>query len=154
MAEPNVDEIVIGEVGIPPSRMLTSVASEDGALRPTGAGAMWQVRDSSDSGCRIRGRAAELRWLLPGSLMAFRDSEDSPWRLGVVRRLRKILGTNVEIGVERLSVDPQRVVLDRRRRARTRRRKGSQGGTHDRVLPARKRGVPAHSDQDAAAAGE
>ncbi|HEY5862463.1 MAG TPA: hypothetical protein VIX61_05200, partial [Casimicrobiaceae bacterium] len=44
-------------------------------------------------------------------LMAFRDSEDTPWRLAVVRRLRKILGTNVEIGVERLSVDPQRVVL-------------------------------------------
>ncbi|MET0205119.1 MAG: hypothetical protein ABW276_12480 [Casimicrobiaceae bacterium] len=110
VAEPSVDEIVIGEVGMPTSRMLTSIASEDGASA-TGAGAIWQVRDSSDSGCRIRGRAAELRWLLPGSLMAFRDGEDSPWRLAVVRRLRKILGTNVEIGVERLSVDPQRVVL-------------------------------------------
>lgn len=109
-AEPNVDEIVIGEVGIPSGRMLTSIASEDGASA-TAAGAMWQVRDSSDSGCRIRGRAGELRWLLPGSLLAFRDGEDSPWRLAVVRRLRKILGTNVEIGVERLSVDPQRVVL-------------------------------------------
>jgi hypothetical protein len=108
--EPNVDEIVIGEVGIPSGRMLASVASEDGASA-TAAGAMWQVRDSSDSGCRIRGRAAELRWLLPGSLMAFRDGEDSPWRLAVIRRLRKILGTNVEIGVERLSIDPQRVVL-------------------------------------------
>src|SRR4029450_11825993 len=71
----------------------------------------WQVRDSSDSGCRLRGRTAELRHLLPGSLMAFREDEDAPWRLAVVRRLRKILGTNVELGVERLAVAPQRIVL-------------------------------------------
>jgi hypothetical protein len=43
--------------------------------------------------------------------MAFREDEDAPWRLGVVRRLRKILGTNVELGVERLGVGPQRIVL-------------------------------------------
>ena len=116
---PEVDEIVIGEAGVSPNRnrapALVPMGADDGSVNAfeamTAAGNAWQVRDSSDSGCRLRGRAAELQHLLPGSLMAFRENDDAPWRLVVVRRLRKILGTNVELGVERLGVGPQRIVL-------------------------------------------
>ncbi|HET9046759.1 MAG TPA: hypothetical protein VFO33_07365, partial [Casimicrobiaceae bacterium] len=103
---PEVDEIVIGEAGVPqnPNRAcaLNPMGSDDSTMNAfvamTSAASAWQVRDSSDSGCRLRGRTTELRYLFPGSLMAFRDDEDTPWRLGVVRRLRKIVGTNVELG--------------------------------------------------------
>ncbi len=112
---PEVDEIVIGEVGATvPANRLPGAGPDDGMTNTFTAmagGPAWHVRDSSDSGCRLRGRAAELRHMLPGSLMAFREDDEAPWRLAVVRRLRKILGTNVELGVERLAVGPQRIVL-------------------------------------------
>jgi len=112
--EPDVDEIVIGEAGVPSARAPGAASDERTAnafAAVAASGSAWQVRDSSDSGCRLRGRATELRHLLPGSLIAFRDDDDAPWRLGVVRRLQKILGTNIELGVERLAVGPQRIVL-------------------------------------------
>jgi hypothetical protein len=129
-AAPEVDEIIIGEPGVPsPSAQQPIDQDSSGsAFTAMSAAGAWQIRDSSDSGCRLRGRAAELRFLLPGSLIAFRPAEEAPWRLAVVRRLRKILGTNVELGVERLAVAPQRIVLtdervmragDRRKPART-----------------------------------
>ncbi|MEO5764185.1 MAG: hypothetical protein ABIR52_02670 [Casimicrobiaceae bacterium] len=112
---PDVDEIEIGEAGQPNRAPPLSMNPDDSSTNAFAAmiaeGTTWQVRDSSDSGCRLRGRAAELRHMLPGSLLAFREDEDAPWRLAVVRRLRKILGTNVELGVERLAVGPQRIVL-------------------------------------------
>ena len=114
---PEVDEIFIGAVGATanPNRAFVTDGPDDGSTNAfeamTAAGPAWQLRDSSDSGCRLRGRASELRHLLPGSLMAFREDDEAPWRLAVVRRLRKILGTNVELGVERLAVGPHRIVL-------------------------------------------
>jgi len=71
---------------------------------------LWEVRDRSESGCRLRGRTLNPRQSLPGSLMAFRDI-DAPWTVAIVRRFNKIVGDNVELGVEHIGRDPKRVVL-------------------------------------------
>ena len=71
---------------------------------------LWEVRDRSESGCRLRGRTLNPRQSLPGSLMAFRDN-DAPWTVAIVRRFSKIVGDNVELGVEHIGRDPKRVVL-------------------------------------------
>jgi hypothetical protein len=71
---------------------------------------LWEVRDRSESGCRLRGRTLNPRQSLPGSLMAFRDN-DAPWTVAIVRRFSKVVGENVELGVEHIGRDPKRVVL-------------------------------------------
>jgi hypothetical protein len=71
---------------------------------------LWEVRDRSESGCRLRGRTLNPRQSLPGSLMAFRDN-DAPWTVAVVRRFSKVVGDGVELGVEHIGRDPKRVLL-------------------------------------------
>lgn len=71
----------------------------------------WQVKDQSDSGCRMRGQTNDLNGLIPGSLMAFREGEHAPWTLGVVRRLRRLMVDHVELGVEYLGRSPRYVKI-------------------------------------------
>jgi hypothetical protein len=71
----------------------------------------WHVRDRSDSGCRLRGRVSDLQRWAPGSLIVFRSDDSVPWTLAVVRRLKKLVGNNVELGVEHLGRNPQCVVM-------------------------------------------
>ena len=71
----------------------------------------WQVKDQSDSGCRMRGQTTELNGLIPGSLMAFREDDRAPWTLGVVRRLRRLMVDHVELGVEYVGRGPRYVKI-------------------------------------------
>ncbi len=71
----------------------------------------WQVKDQSDSGCRMRGQTSDLNGLIPGSLMAFREGEQAPWTLAVVRRLRRLMVDHVELGVEYLGRSPRYVKI-------------------------------------------
>ncbi|MGA8033178.1 MAG: hypothetical protein WCB48_12345 [Casimicrobiaceae bacterium] len=71
----------------------------------------WQVRDRSESGSRLRGRVSNPRRTMPGSLMAFREDDGAPWTLAIVRRLARLPGSNVQVGVEHLGRDPQPLVL-------------------------------------------
>lgn len=71
----------------------------------------WQVLDRSESGCRLRGRVSTTQRVVPGTLLACRETEDAAWALVVVRRLRTIVGNNVELGVEYIGCRPQRVLL-------------------------------------------
>ncbi len=71
----------------------------------------WQVRDRSESGSRLRGRVSNPRRTMPGSLMAFREDGNAPWSLAIVRRLARLPGSNVEVGVEHLGRNPQPLVL-------------------------------------------
>jgi hypothetical protein len=116
---PYVDEITItdvrGHVGV---RKATVAAASQDSLSAFPATATfgvpqpaWQVRDRSESGCRLRGRVSNPRRLIPGSLMAFREDENAPWTLAVVRRLKKMVGDNVELGVEHIGRNPQRVLM-------------------------------------------
>jgi hypothetical protein len=68
--------------------------------------------DHSDSGCRMHGPTLANNPILPGRLIAFRESVAAPWTLAIVRRVKKRLaGKRVEIGVEYLGKDPRWVVV-------------------------------------------
>ena len=71
----------------------------------------WQVRDRSDSGCRMRGKTADLNGVIPGSVLAMRDSDRNPWTIVVVRRLRRLMVDYVEVGAEFIGSRPRYVKL-------------------------------------------
>ena len=71
----------------------------------------WQVKDRSDKGCRMRGQVEHLNRVIPGSLIAIRDSATAPWTVSVVRRFRRLMVDHVEIGVEYLGRKPRFVKL-------------------------------------------
>lgn len=73
----------------------------------------WHMRDQSESGCRLRGKTSDINRILPGSLLAMRASDASPWSLTVVRRLRRLMVDRVELGVEYVGSRPRfvKVVL-------------------------------------------
>ena len=71
----------------------------------------WQVKDSSASGCRLRGKIAHPNRVLPGTLLAFHVGDNLSWTLAVVRRIRKRIGDRVDIGVEYVGRDPLGVTL-------------------------------------------
>jgi len=72
---------------------------------------VWQLRDRSDSGSRLRGQIDDLNRIIPGSLVAFRESDDAPWTVSVVRRFRRLMVDHVEIGVEHIGRSPRFVKL-------------------------------------------
>ena len=72
---------------------------------------VWQVKDRSDSGCRMRAQIDNLNLVIPGSLIAIRDSETSPWIVSVVRWFRRLMVDHVEIGVEYLGRKPRFVKM-------------------------------------------
>lgn len=71
----------------------------------------WQVKDRSDSGCRMRGQTADLDGLIPGSLITIREGEDGQWIVAVVRRLRRLMVDHVEISVEYIGRRPRFVKM-------------------------------------------
>jgi len=71
----------------------------------------WQVKDRSDSGCRMRGQIDNLNRVIPGSLIVVRDTPAAPWIVAVVRRFRRLMVDRVEIGVEYLGRKPRYVKL-------------------------------------------
>jgi hypothetical protein len=72
---------------------------------------IWQVKDRSDSGCRMRAQIDNLNLVIPGSLIIIRDSETAPWIVAVVRWFRRLMVDHVEIGVEYLGREPRFVKL-------------------------------------------
>lgn len=72
---------------------------------------IWQAKDWSDSGCRLRGRAANLNDVIPGSLMCIREHQDAPWTVSIVRRLRRLMVDHVEISLEFIGRKPRFVKL-------------------------------------------
>ena len=86
------------------------------ALRSRGDAApthdVWQLKDRSESGCRLQGQVADCRTVVPGSLIAIRANESAPWSLVMVRRLKRLVGTHVDLGVEYVGQDPRLVALE------------------------------------------
>jgi hypothetical protein len=72
---------------------------------------MWQVRDWSDSGCRLRGRAVDLNEVIPGSLICLRENEHADWIVAIVRRLRRLMVDHVEMSLEFIGRKPRFVKL-------------------------------------------
>jgi hypothetical protein len=72
---------------------------------------IWQVKDRSDSGCRMRAQIDDLNGVIPGSLIAVRESQTAHWIVSVVRWFRRLMVDYVEIGVEHLGREPRFVKL-------------------------------------------
>ena len=72
---------------------------------------VWDLKDRSDSGCRVRGRTADASRLLPGALVAISEDGSDQWSLVVVRRLKRLVGDGVDIGLEYVGRNPRRVKM-------------------------------------------
>jgi hypothetical protein len=59
----------------------------------------------------MRAQIDNLNLVIPGSLIAIRDSETAPWIVSVVRWFRRLMVDHVEIGVEYLGREPRFVKL-------------------------------------------
>ncbi len=112
---PSDEEIVAPAVdGMPDQR---PGEAEEGAesLASRGGGSNlaqhWQVKDRSDSGCRMRGQIANMNRVIPGSLIALREDGAAPWTVAVVRWFRRLMVDHVEIGVEYLGRRPRFVKM-------------------------------------------
>jgi hypothetical protein len=93
---------VLGAGGLAGFSIVTTVGARPQA---------WQVKDRSDSGCRMRGQASDLNGLIPGSLLAIREDQNPQWTVAVVRRLRRLMVDHVEISVEYIGRRPRFVKL-------------------------------------------
>jgi hypothetical protein len=71
---------------------------------------MWEIRDRSESGCRLHGKAVTMRGVTPGALIAIREHDMAPWILVIVRRRGKAVAEHLDIGVEFIGKEPRRVV--------------------------------------------
>jgi hypothetical protein len=113
---PEVEEITITVKGAVVEK--AAVAGPEGDLTVSAPNApptvvpllVWEIRDRSDSGCRLHGKAASMNGITPGTLIAIREHEMAPWVLVVVRRRGKSVGENLDLGVEFIGKDPRRVV--------------------------------------------
>ncbi|HTP48649.1 MAG TPA: hypothetical protein VMQ50_17185 [Casimicrobiaceae bacterium] len=114
---PVTDEITITDVSGP---WRAAGVIGDGDFRPSpislgdasgGSSPTWRVKDRSDSGTLLRGRVDDIARMLPGSLIVLRDRDDSQWTIAVIRRLRRLLRNNIEIGVEHIGRKPQGVTI-------------------------------------------
>ncbi len=108
-----LDDATIGAFG-GATRTRTLAAWDAAELARGTVPETWQIRDRSDSGCRLRGKTADLNSVIPGSLLAMRTGDTAPWAVGVVRRLRRLMVDHVEVGVEYLGCKPRfvKIVMD------------------------------------------
>jgi hypothetical protein len=63
----------------------------------------WSVEDRSQHGLRARVASPQGRWISIGSLVAFREPDDSLWSVGVVRRMARQRDDSRQVAVEMLA---------------------------------------------------
>jgi hypothetical protein len=112
---PEIEEITITVAGGYTRSSGESVVTEG----PNGASGhefgvqhyLWQLKDRSASGCRLRAPTQDASRVVPGTLVAIRDDETMRWLLVVVRRLKTRIGDRVDIGVEYVGQNPRGVTM-------------------------------------------
>jgi len=72
---------------------------------------VWQLKDSSVSGCRLRAPGGGAGRVHPGSLAAILDDGTMRWSLVVVRRVKARIGDRVDIGAEYIGHSPRAVTM-------------------------------------------
>jgi hypothetical protein len=72
---------------------------------------VWRMKNHSESGTLLRGRVDDVSRVIPGSLIAFRVRDDEQWTVAVVRRFKRFVRNNVEIGIEHIGRSPQGVTM-------------------------------------------
>src|SRR5207244_13480863 len=59
-----------------------------------------RVHDTSDSGCRLVSQSNEAGRQKLGSVLGIQDEADDRWKIGIVRRLKKLAAGRIELGIE------------------------------------------------------
>jgi hypothetical protein len=72
---------------------------------------VWQIKDRSASGCRLRAPVGDVGRVHPGALAAILDDETMRWSLVVVRRVKTRIGDRVDIGAEYVGQSPRGVTM-------------------------------------------
>ena len=113
---PEVEEITITVTGGYTQSSVESVDTDGPNGTPSGhefgvQHHLWQLKDKSASGCRLRAPSQDASRVVPGTLVAIRDDESMRWSLVVVRRLKTRIGDRVDIGVEYLGQNPRGVTM-------------------------------------------
>ncbi len=72
---------------------------------------VWQIKDRSASGCRLRAPIVDVGRVHPGALVAILDDETMRWSLVVVRRVKTRIGDRVDIGAEYVGQSPRGVTM-------------------------------------------
>jgi hypothetical protein len=72
---------------------------------------VWQIKDRSASGCRLRAPLGEVSRVHPGALAAILDDESMRWSLVVVRRVKTRIGDRIDIGAEYVGQSPRGVTM-------------------------------------------
>ena len=80
----------------------------------------WLVENHSPHGLRARVPSPQGLWITVGSLIAFRQDDDSLWSVGVVRRLKRKRDETREVAVETLARGGSAVTVLPRIAAKTR----------------------------------
>jgi hypothetical protein len=78
-----------------PAVHVIEYGSGDPASRPG-----WRMHDVSDSGCRLVSDAQEASRQRLGGILGMQEDGDDRWKVGIIRRLKKLAGGRIEAGVE------------------------------------------------------
>ncbi len=114
---PEVEEITITAQGGYTQAPGRGACAPDGSREPPSAHEfgvphqVWQVKDSSVSGCRLRAPVGDAGRVHPGSLAAILDDGTMRWSLVVVRRVKARIGDRVDIGAEYVGHSPRAVTM-------------------------------------------
>ncbi len=117
VAVPEVEEITITVDGGYTETPTVAADSNDGPATVATAFEfgvphhVWQLKDNSESGCRLRAPIADAQRVRPGTLVALREDGSPRWSLAVVRRFKTRIGERVDIGVEYVGQNPRAVTM-------------------------------------------
>jgi hypothetical protein len=64
----------------------------------------WRMHDQSDSGCRLVSLSNEAARQKLGGVLGILDEADDRWKIGIVRRLKKLAGGRLELGIELIAL--------------------------------------------------
>ncbi|MEP6657837.1 MAG: hypothetical protein ABJC33_11420, partial [Betaproteobacteria bacterium] len=108
---------VFGRVRVDGDRRKEMTSRRLATFAPVGG--PWAIRDKSATGFRLTAAVDPANPLTPGMLVALRPHAEIVWTLGVVRRMKRLSVSSVEIGVQAIAdtvvgVDlvEQRVITD------------------------------------------
>lgn len=60
----------------------------------------WRMHDTSESGCKLVSQSRKAAQQQLSSLLGIQEEGDTRWKIGIVRRLKKISEDHTELGVE------------------------------------------------------
>jgi hypothetical protein len=72
----------------------------------------WRMHDKSESGCRLVSQSVEATRQKLGGVLGIKEDGDDRWKIGIIRRLKKLAGGRIELGVELIA--PQSLLISPR----------------------------------------